>query len=172
MDASRQQAPPWVDPSALPKLWIDVTGGLPWLMLRPYLVEYNQVAEVRTALSAMGFDVVEATIAAGADDPERALLVQLTRKLRLNELGVGTWAAFGDRLWDFLKSENATAVAVVIIGLDDLVRSNIYNFIRCIHNLLSITQGLGISDSAASRQLEYFFVGHWTPASSSQRVLH
>ncbi|WP_162908361.1 hypothetical protein [Allorhizocola rhizosphaerae] len=162
MDAKKERTPAWVDSSAPPKLWINLHQGLPWLKDRPYLVDRGQAAELRSALQGMGFTVVEAMFAGGPKDAERAFLVELTSKLRLNELGAGNWAAFNDRLWDFLKSEDATAVAVVIDGLDRLVDADIYTFVRCIHNLLSLTEGAGLTDSAANRQIEYFFIGDWS----------
>jgi hypothetical protein len=109
----------------------------------------------------MGFAVVEVSFTEGAKAPERSFLVELTRQLGLDGIDTGSWAAFNDRLWDFLRSEESTPVAVVITGLDGLAGSDIYSFIRCVHNLLSLTEGAGLSGGAAGRQVEYFFIGRW-----------
>ncbi|MFD2420088.1 hypothetical protein [Amycolatopsis pigmentata] len=113
--------------------------------------------------------VVNASLHEGARDPERAFLVELTQRLRFNELGAGNWAAFEDRLWDFLTSPESTPYAVVIDGLDALARFNTYHFLRCVHNLLSITDGAALTDSTANRQIEYFFVGEWVNGENNDR---
>lgn len=161
VDANKPRVPAWVNMAEPPKLWIDLKEGLSWLKPRPNLVEREKEIELRSTLSSIGFAVTDVDLAEGAKNPERVFLLELTRRLGLSEAGAGSWAAFNDRLWDFLRSENSTPVAVVITGLDGLVRSDIYSFTRCVHNLLSLTEGVGLSDSAASRQIEYFFVGGW-----------
>jgi hypothetical protein len=161
VDANKPRVPAWVNREEPPKLWIDLREELSWLKPRPYLVEREKEIELRSTLSSMGFTVAEVDLAEGPKDPERVFLLELTRRLGLSEAGAGSWAALNDRLWDFLRSEDSTPVAVVITGLDRLARSDIYSFLRCVHNLLSLTEGAGLSDSAASRQIEYFFVGGW-----------
>lgn len=169
MGASKERIPAWVDSSAPPKLWINLAAGLPWLKARPHLVDHGRAAELRLGLRGMGFSVVDATFPGGTVDAEKAFLIELTRKLQFNELGAGNWDAFNDRLWDFLKSDDPTAVAVVIDGLDSLLDSDLYSFIRCVHNLLSLTEAVGLTDSAANRQIEYFFIGNWSQQASRDR---
>jgi len=161
VDASSSRVPPWVDATAPPRLWIDVINGLPWLKPPPYLVESDRQDEARTGLAAMGFSIVEAMFTGTPENAEESLLVELTRRLRFDEAGAGSWAAFNDRLWDFLSSQETEAVAVVIGGLDQLIESSIHGLLRCVHTLLSLTEGVGLANSSASRQIEYFFVGRW-----------
>jgi hypothetical protein len=118
-------------------------------------------SKLRERLSQAGFVVVHATFSGGVDDPERAFLRELTKRLGFDELGAGHWGAFNDRLWDFLTGLESSPYAVVIEGLDALSQVSTYHFLRCVHNLLSLTEGAGLSDSVANRQIEYFFVGEW-----------
>jgi hypothetical protein len=37
-----------------------------------------------------------------------------------------------------------------------MLKIDIYGFVRCVHLLLSMTEGVGLADGAASRQIEYF----------------
>ena len=161
VDANKPRVPAWVDRAEPPKLWIDLKEGLSWLKPRPYLVEREREIELRSTLQTMGFAVTEVDLVEGSKNPERVFLLELTRRLGFSEAGAGSWAAFNDHLWDFLRSEDSTPVAIVMTGLDGLARADIYSFTRCVHNLLSLTEGAGLSDSAASRQIEYFFVGRW-----------
>lgn len=158
---AKKKLPAWVDPETPDRPWFNVHAPLPWLKPRPYLISLDREVELREALGQLGFVVVEARLASGSEDPERAFLQELTRRLGFNELGAGNWGAFNDRLWDFLTSSDSAPHAVVIRGIDELVDSDIYSFIRCVHNLLSLTEGAGLSDSAANRQIEYFFLGRW-----------
>ena len=82
-------------------------------------------------MSRAGFEVVDESLPKGAEDPECAFLTALTRALRFEELGAGSWAAFNDRLWDFLTGQESTPHAVVIGGLDALARFSTHHFLRC-----------------------------------------
>jgi hypothetical protein len=68
---------------------------------------------------------------------------------------------FNDRLWDVLTSEDKAPIAVVIIGLDSMVKKNLHGFVKIVHNLLSLTEGVGLQSGEANRQVAYFFVGSW-----------
>lgn len=160
MDVEKR-IPPWVDPRKPDRPWLDVGVAVPWLRQRPYLVSPRSVVELRAHLSRAGFTVVEASAPDSTEDPERAFLTELTQRLGFDELGAGNWAAFNDRLWDFLTGAESTPYAVVIEGLDVLARFSTYHFLRCVHNLLSLTEGAGLADPVANRQIEYFFVGEW-----------
>jgi hypothetical protein len=124
-------------------------------------VQRDRLIELRQELSAAGFYLVEARYNASDAPPERVFLMELTERLEFPRSGAGSWAAFNDRLWDFLTAGERNAVAVIIFGLDELLRGDIYSFLRCVHNLLSLTEGAGLSDASADRQIEYLFVGNW-----------
>jgi hypothetical protein len=158
---AKKKLPAWVDPATPDRPWFNVHEPLPWLKPRPYLIGLGRENELREALDQLGFVVINAHLTSGSENPERAFLQELTRRLGFNELGAGHWGAFSDRLWDFLTSNDSTPHAIVISGVDELVDSDIYSFIRCVHNLLSLTEGAGLSDSKANRQIEYFFLGRW-----------
>lgn len=145
-----------------PKLWIDLVANMPWLLSRPFLVDSSRVESLARLLPAMGFRVVHATFPQDATSSEEALLVELSRKLGFSSLGAGSWAAYSDRLWDLQISDDEIPVAVVIDGLDVLLRSDVHAFLRCVHNLLSMTEAVGLSDERADLQIEYFFAGSWT----------
>jgi len=166
---AEKRVPPWVDPGGPDRPWIDVAAAVPWLMERPYLVSPSQANDLRERLAVAGFTVVDAWLADRAEHPERAFLVELTQRLGLNELGAGSWPAFNDRLWDFLSGADSMPYGVVICGLDLLAKSSTYHFLRCVHNLLSLTEGAGLADSIANRQIEYFFVGEWVSGHIGRR---
>lgn len=108
-----------------------------------------------------GFQVVRAAFPGSRGSAEEVLLVELTGKLGFSARGAGSWAAFSDRLWDLQRSAGEPPVAVVVGGLDELSRVDLHGFVRCVHNLLSMTEGVGLADRADDRQIEYFFVGSW-----------
>lgn len=166
---AERRIPPWVDPRTPERPWLDVGAAVPWLPQKPYLVSPSSASELRERLFRAGFVVVDASLPESAEDPERAFLKALTQGLGFDELGAGNWAAFNDRLWDFLTGEESTPHAVVIGGLDALARFSTYHFLRCVHNLLSLTEGAALADITANRQIEYFFVGKWV---NQQTVLH
>ncbi|MFE2865811.1 hypothetical protein [Embleya sp. NPDC059259] len=144
-----------------PKLWIDIVTGLPWLKSKPFLVENSREQELIEFLARKEFRLARVALPPGSDNPEECLLVGLTRELDFSELGAGSWAAYSDRLWDLQMSDEAAPVAVVVDGLDSLLRSDVHALVRCIHNLLSMTETVGLSDSRADLQIEYFFTGAW-----------
>ncbi|MFC0437069.1 hypothetical protein [Kutzneria buriramensis] len=109
-------------------------------------------------MTGRGFRVVEAEVSPNPEDVESALLVELTRKLGFSELGVGGWAAFGDRLWDLLTAKAEPPVAIVVAGLTP---GRLHAFVRRVHNVLSLTEAVGLSDDRADRQVEYFFLADW-----------
>ena len=78
-----------------------------------------------------------------------------------SDVGAGSWAAFNDRLWDLLTADDELPVALFIGGLDQLLPHELHSLVRCIHNLLSMTEGVGLTDVSADLQVEYFFVGTW-----------
>ncbi|MFG1622109.1 hypothetical protein [Kribbella sp. NPDC049227] len=140
--------------------WVDVVARMPWLTTEPYLLERRELEATLRGLEELGFRVVRADAPDGGD-LEEALLIELSARLGFSPLGAGSWAAFNDRLWDLLTARDEPPVAVVIDGADRLLRRSLHTFVRCVHNLLSLTEGVGLSDTQAQRQVEYFFVGEW-----------
>jgi hypothetical protein len=51
---------------------------------------------------------------------------------------------------------------VVIEQADNLLAIDVHAFVRYVHNLLALTEGVGSSDRDAQRQVEYFFIGKWS----------
>jgi hypothetical protein len=148
-----------------PKLWIDLATNLPWLRSRPFLVDSPNAELLVEAVSRLGFRVVQMKFPKDTENPEEALLVELSRKLEFSESGAGSWASYSDRLWDLQMSDDEPPLAVVIGGLDELLRLDVHGFVRCVHNLLSMTEAVGLSDARADLQIEYFFTGAWTVSS-------
>ncbi len=143
------------------RCWVDPGDGLPWLTSRPYFVSPRNLPELRESLVARGFRFVELEASVDIGDVEKTLLVQLTATLEFNVLGAGSWAAYSDRLWDLQMSESEQPVAIAITGLAELVPTRLHDFVRVVHNLLSMTEAVGLSDDRADLQIEYLFVGDW-----------
>jgi hypothetical protein len=145
-----------------PRLWVDVATSLPELRSKPFLVESARLAAVERVVTELGFQRVHATLPTAAVNPEDSLLVELSAQLNFSMLGAGSWAAYSDRLWDLQMSDEETPIAIFVSGLDGLLPGDLHSFVRCVHNLLSMTEAVGLADDRADRQLEYFFVGAWT----------
>ncbi|MES5825574.1 hypothetical protein [Streptomyces sp. RG80] len=143
-----------------PRLWVDMVAELPQLKSRPFLVEDSEL--VARLVAELGFRVIQVHLPLGIENAEEAVLVQLTAELGFSDLGAGSWAAFEDRLWDLLTAEGEPPVAIFLEGLDRLPSSDLHGFVRIVHNLLSMTEGVGLADSSADLQVEYFFVGTWS----------
>ncbi|GAA0256447.1 hypothetical protein GCM10010492_66720 [Saccharothrix mutabilis subsp. mutabilis] len=145
-----------------PRSWVDLVVEFPQLKSRPYLVERQNLDSLTEVLKRHKFRLVIANPSlAGADNKEESLLKELTLKLGFSEPGAGSWAAFSDRLWDLQNDRSASPVAVIVENLDQLLHSDLHSFLRCVHNLLSMTEGVGLADPRNDLQVEYFFVGSW-----------
>jgi hypothetical protein len=149
------------DSPGQPRLWIDVESSMDWLPPEPYLIETAHLSPTIEKLEASGFRVVRIGLGEVGQDIEEKMLIDLSRKLGFSLLGAGSWAAFNDRLWDLLTAEDEPPVAIVIEGFSRLLEANVHAFVRCVHNLLSMTEGVGLADVRAGLQVEYFFVGEW-----------
>ncbi|MGC5012808.1 hypothetical protein ACLQ2R_18750 [Streptosporangium sp. DT93] len=143
------------------KLWVDVVGRISWLRSRPFLVDVSKVGALVGDLSESGFRVVRVDFPRGAADSEEALLIELSGRLGFSESGAGSWAAYNDRLWDLQTAESEPPLAVLIEGLDALLQSDVQRFVRCVHNLLSMTEAADPADAETGLQIEYFFTGRW-----------
>lgn len=161
MDADNARLPLRSQKPDLSRPWIDVSAALPGLARRPYLITAGRTEELIASLTGTGFRVVSVSGDVESSDFADDLLTKLTRVLGFSEVGAGSWAAFNDRLWDLLTAPDPQPVAVVIHGLDPLVHRDVHTLLLCVHNLLSMTEGAGLEDASASRQVEYFFVGDW-----------
>lgn len=147
-----------------PKLWVDLVANLPWLKSKPFLVDDSDEKTLVETIVGLGFRAVFVDLPRDVGNPEEKLLEELTRVLDFSDLGAGSWAAYSDRLWDLQMSDDEAPLAIVIRGLGHLLRSDVHSFVRCVHNLLSMTEAVGLSDSRADLQIEYFFVGAWGTA--------
>lgn len=149
-----------VDKPREPALWIDLAAHMPWLPKQPYLVETSDLEPTLRQLELLEFRVVRLA-APGKGNLEETLLIDLTARLGFSALGAGSWAAFEDRLWDLQHAPGEPPVAIVIEGFDHLMRQSLHAFVRCVHNLLSMTEAVGLSDARNDLQIEYFIVGEW-----------
>ncbi|MEI8413109.1 MULTISPECIES: hypothetical protein [unclassified Kribbella] len=141
-------------------MWIDLEANLPWLTAEPYLLERDDLEKTLDGLAGLGFRVVRVR-APERGDLEEGLLIELSGRLGFSGVGAGSWAAFSDRLWDLLTAPEEPPVAVVIELFDRILQQSLHTFVRCIHNLVSMTEGVGLSDEGADLQVAYFFVGDW-----------
>lgn len=141
--------------------WVDVEERLPWLTTEPYLLKTEDLEKTLVSLEALGFRVIMVQAPDG-DNLEKKLLIELSRSLDFTPVGAGSWAAFSDRLWDLLSEAWDPPVAVFVEGADRLLATDLHVFVRCVHNLVSLTERVGLADDQAQRQVVYFFVGHWT----------
>lgn len=112
---------------------------------------------IARAVAELGFRVVRVALPTDMANAEEGVLVRLTAALAFPDQGAGSWAAFNDRLWDLLTAEDEPPVAIFLAGLDRLLPGDLHGFVRIVHNLLSMTEGVGLADSAADLQVEYFF---------------
>jgi hypothetical protein len=161
VDAESPRLPLRSQQPDLSRPWLDVSAALPKLARRPYLVATSRTDELIAALAGIGFRVVSVSGEVESSDFADDLLTKLTRILGFSEAGAGSWAAFNDRFWDLLTSPDPQPVALVVHGLDSLVHRDVHALLLCVHNLLSMTEGVGLEDASASRQVEHFFVGDW-----------
>lgn len=141
--------------------WVDIERSMPWLPTEPYLLMAADLDRTLAALDEHGFKIVRMQMPDGVD-VEVALLTELSKKLEFTTVGVGSWAAFADRLWDLLTESWYPPIAVIIEQADSLLARDVHAFVRCVHNLLALTEGVGSSDRDAQRQVEYFFIGKWS----------
>lgn len=140
--------------------WVDVEEQLPWLTTEPYLLQVDDLNRTVASLDACGFQLVSVQMPEDGD-LETKLLIELSKQLGFALVGSGSWAEFSDRLWDLLSASWNPPIAVMLHGSDQLLANNLHVFLRCLHNLLSLTEAVGLSHSEAQRQVVYFFVGSW-----------
>lgn len=112
--------------------WIAVREAVPWLPPPPYLVDAGQAAKLRNELRRAGFKVFEAD--AGARTDERGLLLAIGDALAFPDYYGANWAAFEDCLGDLLR-DDAGHVALLIVGADTLMRTDLHTFVRAVHLL-------------------------------------
>lgn len=141
--------------------WVDVELLIDGLPKEPYLVAQSEFESISSKLKGAGFQVFGVDIQDVGPAIEEDLLVDLSAELGFSMLGAGSWAAFNDRLWDLLTAEEKTPVAIFIRNSDKIRDANLHTFVRCVHNLVSMTESVGLSDAVADRQVAYFFTGEW-----------
>lgn len=112
--------------------WIAVREALPWLPPPPYLVDSGQAAQLREELRRIGFKVFEADAESCAD--ERGFLLAIGDALGFPDYYGANWAAFEDCLGDLLR-DDAGHVALLVVGADTLMRSDLHAFVRGVHLL-------------------------------------
>lgn len=135
--------------------WIAVRELIPWLPPPPYLLAPRDLPRLRSELREHGFKVFEADANACRD--ERSLLTALGDALPFPDYYGANWAAFDDCVGDMLR-ENAGPTAVVVVGVDALLTSDVHAFVRSVHLLSDVVTDV---ERAASDgfQFEIFFVG-------------
>jgi hypothetical protein len=135
--------------------WVPVREVIPWLPQAPYFVGRAEVAPLRSALRGAGFDVFDAD--ASSSTSERQLLLTLGDALAFPDYYGANWAAFEDCLGDIIRA-GPGAVAVLVIGLDTLMRSEVHAFVRCVHFLEESVKGVERAASGVF-QFEVFYAG-------------
>ncbi len=140
---------------------MDPPPPCPELGLRPYLLTEVELESILSILAAKNFRTVFAHFDGSVNGAESGLLEALTSALGLEVEGVGSWAAFNDRMWDVLSDYEEQPIVVVLRGMDDMLRADTYSFANSIHRLLSMTEGTEAVDHIQYRQFEYLFVGRW-----------
>lgn len=134
--------------------WIPVREVLPWLPLPPYFVTSADLPRLRSGLRDAGFNVFEADAELCTD--ERSLLVALGDALPFPDYYGANWAAFDDCISDLVR-EDAGPTALLVVGLDALLRSNPHAFARSVHLLLDVVTDVERIGSAGF-QFEVFVV--------------
>ena len=135
------------------KNWISVKEQIPWLTTPPYFVATSDIACLQSKLQEMGFKVFEADGSAS----ETHLLVSLGEALEFPDYYGANWAAFEDCVGDLLR-EGAGAMAVLIVGADRLMHSDIHAFVRSVHLLQDVVSEVQRA-ATGTFQFEVFFVG-------------
>jgi hypothetical protein len=138
-------------------IWISVREVAPWLPQAPYFVTESQRSGLRNALRQAGFEIFEAD--ANASSTERELLRSVGDALAFPDYYGANWAAFEDCLGDLLRSD-VGRVGLVLVGVDNLMRSDPHAFVRCVHFLLDAVAE--VERASAAFQFEVFFVGDFT----------
>jgi hypothetical protein len=134
--------------------WISLSSLHPVLTLPPYFVGPHDVADLRSALRDAGFNVFDADVASFTD--ERGLLTALGDALGFPEYYAPNWDAFDDCVGDLLR-EDAGRVAVMVIGIDTLLKHDTHAFARSVHFLLDAVAD--VERAAGAFQLEFIFAG-------------
>jgi hypothetical protein len=137
--------------------WISIREVLSWLPQAPSFVSSADVPRLRAGLRDAGFKLFEADVELCTD--ERSLLVALGDALPFADYYGANWAAFEDCISDLLR-EAAGPTALLVVGVDDLLRSNLHAFVRSVHLLLDVVADVE-RISPAGFQFEVFFVGEF-----------
>ena len=133
--------------------WISVKEHIPWLKTPPYFVATSDMSRLQSKLQEIGFKVFEADARAN----EEELLVSLGEALEFPDYYGANWAAFEDCVGDLLR-EGVGAVAVLIMGADRFMRSDIHGFVRSVHLLQDVVTEVQRA-ATGGFQFEVFFVG-------------
>lgn len=139
----------------MPRHWIAVREVIPWLPLPPSFVAPGDLPRLRSELRAARFKVFEADADRCTD--EQSLLVALGDALPFPDYYGGNWAALDDCVGDLLR-EGAGAMAVIVLGLETLLRADVHAFVRSVHllsDVVSDVERVGTGDF----QFEVFYVG-------------
>ena len=125
----------------------------------PFLLE--RAAGDRTeGLTALGFELADATVGAGGT--EREIARTIGTSIGLGDNFRGGWDAFLDLLLEGVV-EPGRVVAVRVAGADALVRHDVRLFTRLVWMLMKATETVE-SAGRGEAQLEFLFVGDWPPA--------
>lgn len=136
---------------------IAVREVVPWLPLPPYLIRPVDVDRLRDKLRDAGFKVFIADAETCVD--ERALLLAIGDALGFPDYYGANWAAFEDSLGDLMR-DGAGYVALVVIGVETLMRSDLHAFVRSVHLLLDAVAEVERAQPV-NFQFEVFLVGEF-----------
>ena len=136
--------------------WTPLRTMLERLPLTPYLVNQQMLAQARSELRSVGFEIAEVDASTARD--ERDLLESLGGVLGFPDYFRPNWDAFDDCLGDMMREE-AAPTALLVVGADALLATNPHDFARTVHLLCSVVEAIE-RDSGAFR-LEVLFLGRW-----------
>ncbi|GAB6903374.1 hypothetical protein [Kineosporia succinea] len=143
--------------------WVQVETIIPQLGERPYLCDNSDYQEVGEKLAELGFLVVSVEVETGATFTEEILLRKIAQALDWPEASKISWDSHCSALYQVLVQWEEPPIAVLIHGMDGILRTNIHAFTRSIHLLEVSRRAVGLSDEHAARQFMYVFMGNWLP---------
>ncbi|WP_371615856.1 barstar family protein [Streptomyces sp. NBC_00454] len=132
---------------------------------RPYLISEAECRKVLDGLAGAGVSILEADASGVLSEDD--FLVLLGRVYGFPEYYGENWDAFLDCFADVVEADSAPIV-LVISGLSSFFESDFRSFLRCLHELESVTESIPLFRSVIPRKVVNLYPGHWpVPAPSA-----
>ncbi|GAA3624783.1 hypothetical protein GCM10022223_47330 [Kineosporia mesophila] len=144
--------------------WVQVESLIPQLEARPYLCDDDDRQKISEKLSNLGFIVAHVEIESDTSFTEEILLRKVAEALHWPEASGTNWNSHCSLLYQTLTQWEEPPIAVLIQGMDGILRRDIHAFTRSIHLLEASTHAVRLSVEHAARQFLYVFSGNWSPA--------